>query len=124
MRTAALIAMSLIALSPQPGMGQSNKRESVGEMRRIVAQAVCLSEAYPDSQIARDAAGIISVYQGTLGSSVSVRDIEAVRALAREAKPAAPTPVGERNFAIARCVLFADRSDVTKLLGGQRSGRK
>lgn len=122
---ATLVAAALIAaVFPQPSQGQNQKRESPAEVRRIVAQAICLSEAYPDSQIARDSAGIISVYQGTLGATVAVRDLEAVRALARDAKPAAPTPVGDRNFAIARCVLFADRADVVKLLGEPRGNKK
>lgn len=120
---ATLVAAVLIAVV-FPHTAQSQKRESPAEMRRIVAQAICLAEAYPDSQIARDSAGIIGVYQGTLGATVSVRDLEAVRALARDAKPGEPTPVGDRNFAIARCVLFADRTDVAKLLGDPRGSKK
>jgi hypothetical protein len=112
---AAVLAAALAVASPDASMAQ--KRESPAEMRRIVAQAICLAEAYPDSAIANDGAAVVAVYQGTLGASVSVKDIEAVRGLAREAKPSAPTPVGNRNLAIAKCTLFADRADVTKLLG-------
>jgi hypothetical protein len=123
-RHAIAAAALATILWPQAGAAQSQKRESAAEMRRIVAQSICLAEAYPDSPIASDSAGVVAVYQGSFGGSVSARDVEAVRGLARDAKPAAPTPVGDRNLAIARCVLFADRADVTKLLGGKAGGKK
>ena len=105
----------LVACTPAATQGQ--RRESPAEVRRIVAQAVCLGEAYPGSAIAGDSADVLAVYQGLLGTRVTAREIEAVRALARAANPAARTPVGNHNLAIARCVLFAERADVLKLLG-------
>jgi hypothetical protein len=99
-----------------PAATESQGRETPDQVRRIIAQAICLAEAYPGTAIASDSAGIVSVYQGTLGS-VAARDIAAVRAMARDARPSQPTPVGDRNFAIARCVLFAERADVLMALG-------
>jgi len=115
-----MVVAIVVALSAlQVSMAGSPKRETPGEMRSIVAQAICLGEAYPNSQIASDGAAVVAVYQGMLGATVSVQDLDAVRRLAKEAKPAAPTPVGNRNLAIARCVLFAQQSDVSRLLGAR-----
>lgn len=111
----ALAALLLLGIG-HGCVAQTHGRETPDEMRRIVAQAICLAEAYPGSAVAEDSAGVIAVYQGSLGKTVSADDIDAVRQLARDAKPAALTPVGNRNLALARCVLFADRSDVKKLL--------
>ena len=120
MRT-LVTAAGFVALAWPAGAAaaDSHKRETPAEMRRIVAQAICLAEAYPQSPIAKDSEGVVAVYQGALGKTVAVRDLDAVRNLARDAKPAAPTPVGDRNLGIAKCVLFADRADVMKLLGGR-----
>lgn len=111
------VAAMVVVSALQAGMASGAERETPTEARRIVGQALCLAEAYPDSQIASDSAGVVAVYQGLLGESVSARTLKAVRRLAKESKPAAPTPVGDRNLAIARCVLFAERSDVRGLLG-------
>jgi hypothetical protein len=114
-RTLCATAVLIAACAPST---ESQGRESPAETRRIIAQAICLAEAYPRTAIVGDSADIVGAYQGTLGSRVTARDIAAVRSLAQAAKPAAPTPVGDHNFAIARCVLFAERPDVVKLLGG------
>jgi len=118
-RVLAVVAVLIAACAP--AASQSQRRESPAEIRRIVAQAICLAEAYPGTAIANDSADVVAVYQGMLGGAVTVRDIDAVRGLAKAAKPATPTPVGSRNLAIARCVLFADGADVVKLLGGGRN---
>jgi hypothetical protein len=115
MRGAALAAAVLL-VACAPAVSRSQGRETPAQMRRIIAQAICLAEAYPATPIAADSAGVIAVYQGTLGS-VTARDVAAVRTMARDAKPSQPTPVGDRNLAIARCVLFAERSEVLKALG-------
>lgn len=112
-----LAATALVAACAPAGT-ESQGRETPAQMRRIIAQAICLAEAYPGTAIAADSAGVVAVYQGSLGG-VTARELAAVRAMAREAKPSAPTPVGDRNFAIARCVLFAERADVVRALGEQ-----
>jgi len=109
---------ALVAAACAPAATETQGRETSAQMRRIIAQAVCLAEAYPGTAMAADSADVIAVYQGTLGIGVTARDLAAVRELAKEAKPSAPTPVGDRNLAIARCVLFAERADVIKALGG------
>ena len=118
MKAALLRGLGATALvaACAPAATESQGRETPDQVRRIIAQAICLAEAYPGTAIASDSVGIVSVYQGTLGS-VAARDIAAVRAMARDAKPSQPTPVGDRNFAIARCVLFAERADVARALG-------
>lgn len=115
MRSAALAAAVLL-VACAPSVSRSQARETPAQMRRIIAQAICLAEAYPATPLAGDSAGVIAVYQGTLGS-ITARDVAAVRAMAKEAKPSQPTPAGDRNLAIARCVLFAERPDVLKALG-------
>jgi hypothetical protein len=121
---ATLAAAAAGILWPAPAAAQSSQRETPAEMRRIVAQAICLGESYPGTAVATDSVGVVAVYQGALGTTVSVKDLEAVRALARAARPAEPTPVGNRNLAIARCVLFAGRPDVRRLLGDRRARQK
>lgn len=114
--------LSLMAVASlgvhQDATAYSERRETPAEMRRIVAQAICLAQAYPQ-ELAKDSAAVLAVYQGQLGKTVTVRDLEAVRSLAAQERPAAPTPVGNHNLAIARCVLFAERSDVRRLLGAK-----
>lgn len=112
------VAVALLAVAGGTAAG-SAKRETLAEMRRIVAQSICLAQAYPQDPIAKDSGAVVAVYQGQLGPSVSARDIESVRSLAARAQPSAPTPVGNHNLAIARCVLFAEQPDVKKLLGAR-----
>lgn len=117
------VAAAALIAACSPVVTETQGRETPAEIRRIVAQSLCLAEAYPDNVIAKDAEGIVAVYQGALGASVTVKQLDSVRDLVRKEKPATPTPVGNRNFAIARCIAFADRADVAKLLQGT-SGRK
>jgi hypothetical protein len=112
-----LVAAVAFIAACSPVVTETQGRETPAEIRRIIAQSLCLAEAYPASVIAKDADGIVAVYQGALGGGVTARELDAVRDLARKEKPAALTPVGNRNFAIARCISFADRADVVKLLG-------
>lgn len=102
-----------IALSISEAFAQ---RETPEQIRRIVAQSICLGVAYPDSPIAKDSAEVVTVYQETLGHSLSVQKIAELKTLAEKEKPSAPSPVGAKNLAIAKCILFADRPDVRKLL--------
>jgi len=110
---------ALLLGAVQAASADSGKRETPAEMRRIVAQSICLAQAYPQDPIAKDSGAVVAVYQGQLGKAVSVRDLDAVRSLAALARPAAPTPVGNHNLAIARCVLFAEQADVKRLLGAR-----
>ena len=120
MKAAILRGLGATALvaACAPAATESQGRETPTQVRRIIAEAVCLAEAYPGTAVASDSADVIAVYQSTLGEAVTTRELAVVRALAKAAKPSAPTPVGDRNFAIARCVLFAERPDVVKALGG------
>ena len=120
MKAAILRGLGATALvaACAPAATESQGRETPTQVRRIIAEAVCLAEAYPGTAIAADSADVIAVYQGSLGDAITTRELAVVRALSKAAKPSAPTPVGDRNFAIARCVLFAERPDVVKALGG------
>lgn len=120
-----LIAATTLIAACSPAVIGGQGRETAGEIRRILAHAICLAEAYPATPIASDSAAVVAAYQGSLGTAVTVRDLDAVRNLAKAEKPATPTPVGNRNFGIARCVLFADRAEVLKLLGerGRTDGK-
>lgn len=115
----ARLALWVLLAVPGAAAADGARRESPVEMRRIVAQAICLAQAYPQDAIARDSGAVVAVYQGQLGKAVSVQSLEAVRSLAAKARPAAPTPVGNHNLAIARCVLFAEQADVKRLLGAR-----
>lgn len=112
------LAAAVLLAACAPAVTQTQGRETPSEIRRIVSQAICLAEAYPSSAVAADSAAVIATYQGSLGAGITAQEITAVRALAKAAQPGTPTPVGNRNFGIARCVLFAERADVHKLLGG------
>jgi hypothetical protein len=117
-RRAAVWAAAALATACASSTTETQGRETPAQARRIIAQALCLAEAYPGTAIAADSASLVAAYQGMLGGRAGVTEIGAVRELARTAKPGTPTPVDDRNFGIARCVLFADRPDVLALLGG------
>ena len=96
---------------------QNKRPESPAEIRQIVAQAICLIEGYPDSQISKDAYAVLSAYEGALGTAFKLKNIVKLREFAKASKPATPTTIGEHNFAIAACVLFSHQKDVQALLG-------
>jgi hypothetical protein len=118
---AALIASALWAAAPLVTASARDEPEKPRKMRQIIAQAICLAEAYPDTTIAHDGDAVVGVYVEALGARLDPSAIEAVRALAREARPSAPSIAGQHNMAIARCELFADRRDVIAALS--RRGR-
>ncbi len=124
MRIVPLVASAVGLLSPGLVGAQEHRPETPAEIRRIIAQAICLAEGYPDSALALDSIAVVSAYQGAFGPRVRRENIERVRGLAREARPAAPTAVDQRNFAIARCLLFAERSDVLGQLGAGGSAKR
>ena len=116
MKTAHLFHASFaiwIAFSTFEAFAQ---RETPEQIRRIVAQSICLGVAYPDSPIAKDSSEVVAVYRDALGNSPSVQKIAELKTLAEKEKPSAPSPVGAKNLAIAKCILFAERPDVRKLL--------
>ena len=109
-----LLALLLPACAyPQP-------RETRAQMRQIVAQSLCLAAAYPGSDLARDSEAVYALYAPLLG----VRDPRAARrkieALVAAENPAKPSRVGERNLALAKCLLFSERADVKGLLTPSR----
>ncbi len=96
---------------------QFEKQESPAEMRQIVAQALCLSEGYPESQISKDASVVFNAYVDALGAKIKLKNISKIKELAKSLKPATSTSMEQHNFAIAKCVLFAHQKDVLRLLG-------
>lgn len=90
-------------------------RETPAQMRRIVAQSLCLAVAYPDSAIARDTESIYAVYAPLSGARDPLAARKKTEALAAAENPAKPTPVGGHNLALAKCALFAERADVQTL---------
>jgi hypothetical protein len=98
--------------------------ESPTQIRRIVAQSLCLAQAYPETAIAKDAESVYAVYAGLLTVKHPLEARRKIEALAKEADPAKPSPVGDHNLALAKCSLFAERADVQALLGAPSSKRK
>jgi hypothetical protein len=110
------LLIASVALFSSSSSDAASKRESPTEMRRIIAQAICLAESYPNSPIANDSIAIVAAYQSALGGKATADKIAALRALVKKEDPSKPTPVGGHNFGIAHCVLFSDRPDVKFLL--------
>jgi hypothetical protein len=99
----------------------NNKPETPAQIRRILAQSICLSVAYPGTQIAKDSESVFAVYATMLTVKAPLKARQAVEQLAVTTNPAALTPVGEYNLALAKCSLFAERADVLTILGAPRS---
>lgn len=95
--------------------------ETPAQIRRIVAQSVCLAVAYPDSAIARDNEAVYALYAPLLKVKQPLEARRKVEKLAQAAQPASPTPVGSHNLALAKCALFAERQDVLSALGAATS---
>ena len=104
-----LILACVSADSQQP-------RETRAQMRRILAQSFCLAAAYPNSDVARDSEAVYALYAPLIGVKDPLGARRKVEALVAAENPAKPTPVGQRNLALAKCVLFADRADIMALL--------
>lgn len=116
MRSLLFAVVLLILFTSTDAFSKKLTKERPEEMKEIIAHAICLAEGYPTLQIARDAEVVASTYIAALGSSVSSSNLAKVRRLAKEAEPSRSTTVDQRNFAIAKCVLFSHREDVRKLL--------
>ncbi len=90
-------------------------RESLKEMRLILANALCLGVGYDGSALKEDAEQVASTYIEALGRNISQKQVLAIRKMATEIRPNQPTPSNGRNYAIAKCTLFAISSDVQRL---------
>jgi hypothetical protein len=115
-RAIAILAVSLFAGGPQL---QAQPRETPAQIRQIVAQSICLAVAYPGTVLEVDSEAVWSVYAQLLGPGVTRDSQDAVRDLAVTSLPHKLTPVGSMNLALARCLLFAQRRDVVRVLGAR-----
>jgi hypothetical protein len=98
--------------------------ETPAQIRRIVAQSVCLAIAYPDSVIARDSEAVYALYAPLLNVKEPLESRRKIEKLALAAQPASPAPVGAHNLALAKCALFAERQDVLHALGAAALKRR
>ena len=112
-----LLPLTLLLL---PESACSQPRETRAQMRRIIAQSLCLAAAYPGSDLARDSEAVYALYAPMLGVRDPLATRRKVEALVVAENPGKPTPVGQRNLALAKCTLFAERSDVMALLTNDR----
>ena len=108
-----LLSMAFLLL---PGCVSSQPRETRAQMSRIVAQSLCLAAAYPESELARDTEAVYALYAPLLGLQDPLAARRKLEALVVAENPGKPTPVGQRNMALAKCALFAERADVMALL--------
>jgi hypothetical protein len=104
---AATLAAAAMAATP----------ETPAQIRRIVAQSVCLAVAYPDNSVARDNEAVYALYAPLLSVKEPLEARRKVEKMAQAAQPAAPSPAGGHNLALAKCALFAERLDVLTALG-------
>jgi hypothetical protein len=115
-----LLAVLIVASA---NLAHASKPETPAQVRRIVAQSLCLAVAYPNSDLARDSEAVYAVYAPLLTIKAPVQAKQKIEQLATAERPASPTPVGNHNLALAKCALFAERPDVLGLLGaGSRKG--
>jgi hypothetical protein len=91
-------------------------RESPAQMRRIVAQSLCLAAAYPGTELARDSEIVFAAYAPALRLEEVPSLREKMDALIQAEDPTKPTPVNDHHLALAKCALFAERQDVMTLL--------
>lgn len=112
------LLIPLVVLLPA-GNCQSS-RETAAQMRRILAQSFCLAAAYPKSDLARDAEAVYALYAPLIGVRDPLAARRKVEKLVAAEDPGKPTPVGDRNLALAKCTLFAERADVIALLTPER----
>lgn len=110
--TAAAFVTGLLALGDG---APAQPRETPAQIRRILAQSLCLATAYPESAIAKDAESVYAVYAPLTGARDALAARKKTEALAAAENPSKRTPVGEHNLALAKCALFADRADVQAL---------
>lgn len=101
----------------------ANAPETPSQIRRIVAQSICLAIAYPDSAISRDSEAVYALYAPLLKVKDPLKSRQAIEKLALTAQPASSSPVGGHNLALAKCTLFAERKDVLAALGDGRAKR-
>jgi hypothetical protein len=122
MKRAHFLAVAL-SLTPLPVVA-GTRHETPDQVRRIVAQSLCLATAYPNSDISRDNEAIYAVYAPLLNVKAPLEARRIVETLATKAQPASPTPVGDHNLALAKCVLFAEQPNVQSALGAKSAKRR
>jgi hypothetical protein len=116
-----MIALALlVAAFLMPWQANCQGRETRAQMRRIVAQSLCLAAAYPNSDVARDSEAVYALYAPLLGLREPLAARRKVEALVAAENPGKPTPVGQQNLALAKCALFAERADVVATLTHDR----
>ncbi len=115
--TTALLWLTVLFFGAQ---ARADSPETPTQIRQILAQSFCLGVAYPGGDIARDVEGVYAVYIGQLPLEAPLEARRKIEALAAASKPSEPTPVGGHNLALAKCALFAQRTDVQRLLGADR----
>lgn len=118
-----ILAFSVILIGTGAAIAADTKPETPAQVRRIVAQSICLAVAYPGSDIAKDSEAVYAVYAGMLPVKSPREARRRITELALKSAPAALSPVGNHNLALAKCTLFAERSDVLALLGAAKSRR-
>ncbi len=106
--------LSVICLSAN---ANTEKPETPAQIRRIVAQSLCLAVAYPQSEVSRDSEAVYALYAPLMNIKNPLPARQQVEKLAVAERPASPSPVGNHNLALAKCSLFAERLDVQKILG-------
>jgi predicted CoA-binding protein len=103
-----------------PAATESQGRETPAQVRRIIAAGDLPRRSLSGHAIAADSAGVVACIRARSATASPLATSPRCGRMAKEAKPSAPTPVGDRNFAIARCVLFAERADRGTALGEVR----
>lgn len=116
-----VLVFTILAVSLFVGASQlqAQPRETLSQIRQIVAQSICLAVAYPGTALEADSEAVWNVYAQLLGPGVTRDSQAAVHSLAVTSRPSLLTPVGNRNLALARCLLFAQRRDVMRVLGAR-----
>jgi hypothetical protein len=119
-----ITAFLIIALNATPAIAADSKPETPDQVRRIMAQSICLATAYPGTALATDSDAVYAVYATMLQVKSPLEARRRVAELAASSAPATLTPVGNHNLALAKCTLFAERRDVRAALGDRRAKTK
>lgn len=118
------VMLPAMVIAATAGIATAATPETPAQIRRIVAQSVCLAIAYPDSNIARDNEAVYALYAPLLNIREPLEARRKIEKLALAAQPGAPSPAGAHNLALARCALFAERQDVLATLRADNPARR
>jgi hypothetical protein len=119
-----ITTLLILAMHGIPASAGDSKLETPDQVRRIMAQSICLATAYPGTALATDSDAVYAVYATMLQVKSPLDARRKVAELAASSAPATPTPVGNYNLALAKCTLFAERRDVRAALGERRAKTK